>query len=100
METDEIDEMVNEHFRHIRTLAKQLDLRLIALTTDEQGLNNELAGMFAVTDVATYESIVKDTLISYAGRFHPKYKDHVMSDFNYLISSEVGFGMTTTLKAY
>jgi hypothetical protein len=80
----EIDETVNEHFYHIRSVAKQINLRLSGETTDEQKLSNELAGMFAVTVVATYESIVKDTLIFYAGTFHSKYKDHVINDYDRL----------------
>lgn len=81
METNDI---VNENFLHLRKLAKQIDERLSGSTTEEQSLSNELAGMFAVTVVATYESIVKETLISYAGQFHSKYKDHVINDFDRL----------------
>lgn len=80
----EMYEAVNENFLHIRSLANQINTRLGGSTTEEQSLSNELAGMFAVTVVASYESIVKDTLISYAGRFHPKYKDHVANDFEKL----------------
>jgi hypothetical protein len=79
-----IDETVTEHFYHIRILSQQINLRLSGETTDERRLSNELAGMFAVTVVATYESIVKDTLISYAGTFHSKYKDHVINDYDRL----------------
>ncbi|SDE96892.1 hypothetical protein SAMN04489759_10139 [Sulfitobacter delicatus] len=38
--------------------------------------------MFSVTIVATYESIIKETLIEYAGRFHSKYQSHVEGDFS------------------
>jgi len=74
-------EIVNSNFKHIRDLARSIDSRLNQDTAVDRKIRNELAGMFAVTIVATYESIVKETLIDYAGRFHPKYQSHVENDF-------------------
>ncbi|WP_106358384.1 HEPN domain-containing protein [Yoonia maritima] len=38
--------------------------------------------MFAVTIVATYEGIVKSTLMEYASKVHPKYLKYVEGDFH------------------
>jgi hypothetical protein len=79
-----MNEIVEENFRHIRSLAKDIEKLLDGESTAEQRLNNEFAGMFAVTIAATYEGIVKETLIAYAATFHPKYKDHIEKDFDRL----------------
>ena len=59
--------------------------------------------MFAVTIAASYEGVVKETLITYAGNFHPKYQDHVTKDFkrlnarlsvNHLMQYSQHFGLT------
>jgi len=76
-----MNETIDENFRHIRTLAADIDGKLTGTSVAEQRLRNELAGMFAVTIAATYEGIVRETLISYAGAFHPKYRNHVEKDF-------------------
>ena len=65
-------------------MAKDIEFRLKGTSASEQRLKNELAGMFAVTIAASYEGIVKETLISYAGNFHPKYKSHIEKDFERL----------------
>ncbi|MEO1140682.1 MAG: HEPN domain-containing protein [Pseudomonadota bacterium] len=75
-------ELVESNFKHIRDLARSIDSRLGHDTAVDRKIRSELSGMFAVTIVATYESIVKETLIEYAGRFHPKYQAHVESDFS------------------
>lgn len=75
---------VDENFRHIRFLARDIENRLGGTTTSDQRLKNEVAGMFAVTIVATYEGIIKDTLISYAANFHPKYQNYIEKDFEKL----------------
>lgn len=79
-----MNDIVDENFRHIRTLARDIDARLNGSSTAEQRLLNELAGMFAVTVAATYEGIIKETLVAYAGTFHPKYRDHIEKDFEKL----------------
>lgn len=76
-----MNDIVEENFRHIRSLAKDIGRLLDGESTTEQRLSNEFAGMFAVTIAATYEGIVKETLIAYATTFHPKYKDYVEKDF-------------------
>lgn len=73
-----------ENFQHIRNLAMDIEDRLNGTSSAEQRLRNEIAGMFAVTIAASYEGIVKETLIEYAGRCHPKYRDHVARDFERL----------------
>ena len=79
-----MNEALDENFQHIRRLAKDINNSFDNATISEQLLKNELAGMFAVTVAATYEGIVKQTLISYAANFHPKYRDHVENDFGRL----------------
>jgi hypothetical protein len=79
-----MNETIDENFRHIRTLAADIDGKLTGTSVAEQRLRNELAGMFAVTIAATYEGIVRETLICYAGAFHPKYRNHVEKDFEKL----------------
>lgn len=74
-------EPVEANFKHIRDLARSIDGRLDQDTTIDRQIRNELAGMFSVTIVATYEGIVRETLIDYAGKFHPKYRAHVEGDF-------------------
>ncbi len=80
----EMNEVVEENFRHIRKLAKDIDFQLDDSTAADQQLRNEVAGMFAVTIVATYEGIVKSTLIDYAANFHTKYRAHIEKDFSRL----------------
>jgi RiboL-PSP-HEPN len=79
-----MNETVEENFRHIRNLAKNIENLLGGESTVEQQLGNEFAGMFAVTIAATYEGIVKETLIAYAATFHKKYKDHMEKDLDRL----------------
>jgi RiboL-PSP-HEPN len=79
-----MNEAVEENFRHIRNLAKNIENLLGGESTTEQQLSNEFAGMFAVTIAATYEGIVKETLIAYAATFHQKYKEHMEKDFDRL----------------
>ena len=76
-----MDEVVATHFKHIRDLARSIDGRLNQDNAVDRQIRSELAGMFAVSIVATYESIIKETLIEYAGRIHPKYQNHVEGDF-------------------
>lgn len=76
-----MNESVEESFRHIRELAKSIDHRLDHANATDRRIRNELAGMFSVTIVATYEGIVRESLIEYAGQFHPKYQAHVEGDF-------------------
>jgi len=79
-----MNEIVAENFLHIRNLAKNIDARLNGTSIEEQMLKSELAGMFAVTIAATYEGIVRETLISYAATFHSKYKEYIEKDFKRL----------------
>lgn len=79
-----MSEVLDENFQHIRSLARDIDEKLNGTSSAEQRLRNEIAGMFAVTIAASYEGIVKDTLVSYAGKFHPKYQEHVEKDFDRL----------------
>lgn len=77
-----MDDLIAENFIHIRELSREIDSEIISSETTNDRLKNELAGMFAVTIVASYEGIVRSTLISYAAQFHEKYKSHVESDFS------------------
>jgi hypothetical protein len=79
-----MNELIQENFLHIRNLARDIEERLGGTSVAEQRLRNELAGMFCVTIAASYEGIVKETLISYAAKFHPKYRDHIERDFDKL----------------
>ncbi|MBP6379517.1 MAG: hypothetical protein KA312_03765 [Sphingorhabdus sp.] len=79
-----MNEIVEDNFRHIRNLARDIESILDGNSVAQQRLGNELAGMFAVTIAATYEGIVKETLILYASNFHSKYKNHVEKDFERL----------------
>jgi len=79
-----MSEILDENFQHIRNLARDIDKKLNGTSSSDQRLRNEIAGMFAVTIVASYEGIVKETLISYAGKFHPKYREHIEKDFDRL----------------
>jgi RiboL-PSP-HEPN len=81
-----MNENLEENFRHIRSLAKNIKTLLGRDSADEQKLANEVAGMFAVTIAATYEGIIKNTLISYAATIHPKYENHVEKQFKRLNS--------------
>lgn len=75
-----MNEIVEDNFQHIRNLARDIEHTFENSTNADAMFRNEIAGMFAVTIAATYEGIVKETLISYAGKFHKKYKDHVEND--------------------
>ncbi|MGF0539265.1 HEPN domain-containing protein [Agrobacterium sp. ES01] len=79
-----MSEILDENFRHIRDLARDIEEKLNGTSSTEQRLRNEIAGMFAVTIAASYEGIVKETLVSYAGNFHPKYRSHIEKDFDRL----------------
>ena len=79
-----MDKLVDENFQHIRQLARDIEGNFQNITASDRMLQNEIAGMFAVTVAATYEGIVKQTLINYAASFHPKYRDHIEKDFNKL----------------
>jgi hypothetical protein len=98
-----MNEMVEENFRHIRILSKDIRNLLSVESTNEQRLGNEFAGMFSVTIAATYEGIVKETMISYAAKFHDKYKDHIKKEYDRINSKisihdlksySVRFGLT------
>lgn len=79
-----MSEILDENFQHIRSLARDIEEKLSGTSSAEQRLRNEIAGMFAVTIAASYEGIVKETLVKYAGKFHPKYQEHVEKDFDRL----------------
>jgi len=79
-----MSELIEANFHHLRNLASDFEGRLSGTSAVEQRLRNELAGMFAVTVAATYEGIIKDTLISYASAIHPKYGNHIEQDFEKL----------------
>jgi hypothetical protein len=79
-----MSEVLDENFQHIRSLARDIEEKLNGTSSAEQRLRNEIAGMFAVTIAASYEGIVKETLVNYAGRFHPKYRAHIEKDFDRL----------------
>jgi hypothetical protein len=79
-----MSEVLDENFQHIRSLARDIEEKLNGTSSAEQRLRNEIAGMFAVTIAASYEGIVKETLVSYAGQFHPKYRKHIEKDFDRL----------------
>jgi hypothetical protein len=91
-----MSELIEANFHHLRYLANDIEGRLNGTSAVEQRLRNELAGMFAVTVAATYEGIIKDTLISYASAIHPKYGNHIEQDFEKL-NARVSL---THLKAY
>lgn len=76
-----MSKLLEDSFSHIRNLARDIEAKLIGTSSSEQRLRNEIAGMFAVTIAASYEGIVKETLVNYAGNFHSKYKDHIERDF-------------------
>ena len=73
-----------DNFQHVRKLATNIRSRIDVTKSEDVELLNELAGMYAVTIVATYEGIVKTTLIDYAAKFHAKYKSHIEHDFHRL----------------
>lgn len=77
-------DLIDENFQHIRSLARDIEEKLNGTSSTEQRLRNEIAGMFAVTIAASYEGIVKQTLVDYAGKFHPKYQEHIEKDFSKL----------------
>lgn len=79
-----MDELVNESFNHLRNLARDIDNRITGTSSADQILRNEIAGMFAVTIAATYEGIVRETVINYASQFHSKYREYVQNDFERL----------------
>lgn len=81
MNCSEMNDYVDENFLHIRNLAKDIEGAFGGESSSEQRLRNEIAGMFAVTVLATYEGIIKQTLITYAAKFHYKYRSHVEADF-------------------
>lgn len=79
-----MSDILEDSFKHIRRLAQDIEEKLNGTSSAEQRLRNEIAGMFAVTIAASYEGVVKETLVSYAGKFHTKYKDHIEKDFRRL----------------
>jgi hypothetical protein len=79
-----MSEILDRNFRHIRNLARDIEAKLNGTSSAEQRLRNEIAGMFAVTIAASYEGIVKETLVNYAGNFHPKYRSYIEKDFEKL----------------
>lgn len=76
-----MSEKVRESFSHLRGLAGDIEEQISGPMARNRKLRNELAGMFAVTISATYEGIVKQTLIDYASTIHPKYKIYVEEEF-------------------
>ena len=76
-----MNEMIRERFHHLRGLAWDIRAHLAGPQVKDQKLQNELSGMFAVTVSATYEGIVKQTLVDYAAGIHSKYKTHVENEF-------------------
>ncbi len=76
-----MSDVLNEGFHHIRNLKRDFDRRFDTASTSDEALLNEIAGMFAVTIVATYEGVVKNTLISYADRCHSDYGNFIAMDF-------------------
>ncbi|MCL1628335.1 HEPN domain-containing protein [Roseibaca sp. V10] len=79
-----MNDIVSENFQHIRAIARDINHKLDGTSSADQRLRNEIAGMFAVTVAASYEGIVRETLVGYAGKFHPKYRQHVEKDFENL----------------
>ncbi|MCY4259984.1 MAG: HEPN domain-containing protein [Rhodobacteraceae bacterium] len=71
-----------QNFQHIRSLAQEMENIVSTAGSTTGTLQNELAGMFAVTIVATYESIVRDTLIAFAGCHHPKFEKYIENEFS------------------
>ncbi|WP_375553998.1 HEPN domain-containing protein [Roseovarius mucosus] len=76
-----MSDKIRESFNHLRGLANDIEKQLSGSQVQDQKLRNEIAGMFAVTISATYEGIIKQTLIDYAAGVHPKYKAHVEKEF-------------------
>ncbi len=72
---------LHENFLHIRSLAKEIDKYVIHANGVYAHLETNIAGMLAVSIVATYEDIVRSTLIEYAERNHPKFHTYVSIDF-------------------
>lgn len=70
-----------ESFSHLKGLAGDIEAQISGSMVGDRKLKGEIAGMFAVTVSATYEGIIRQTLIDYAAGVHPKYKTHVEKDF-------------------
>ena len=79
-----MNKTLEKNFQHIRNLARDIEEKLSGTSSSDQRLRNEIAGMFAVTIAASYEGIVKETLVEYAGSFHQKYREHIEKDFERL----------------
>ena len=76
-----MSEISKESFAHLRKLYNDINAQVPDGNLINQRLRNEIAGMFSVTIFATYEGVVKETLISYASKFHLKYQNHVERDY-------------------
>jgi hypothetical protein len=81
-----MNDLINENLVHLRELKRDFASRIDGSSNGDERLLNELAGMFAVTVVASYEGIVKETLISHAGRVHVKYEHFIQNEFGQMNS--------------
>lgn len=79
------------YMNRITTLASEIQ-RHVPSTSTTSGIVDfraDLAGLLAVTIVASYESCVKETLLKLSGSHHPKFAEYVARKYERL-NSKIG----------
>lgn len=74
------------HFNRIEQLVVEMNQFVPQTATDALGFRADLAGLLVVTIAASYESCVKDTLVSYAGRYHVAFETFATNNYKKLNS--------------
>jgi len=90
------------HFDRIENLVQEMNQFVPQTLMGALGFRADLAGLLVVTIAASYESCVKDTLVSYAGRHHAAFETFATNNYRRLNSRiSVGdlYGYTGTFDA-
>lgn len=79
------------HFDRIEKLVVEMEQFVPTAAKGVAGFRADLAGLLVMTTVASYESCVKETLISYAGRHHIAFANFATNNFKKL-NSKISIG--------
>ncbi len=74
------------HFDRIEQLVVEMEQFVPSAAKGVTGFRADLAGLLVVTIAASYESCVKETLVSYAGRHHVAFANFATNNYKKLNS--------------
>lgn len=74
------------HFNRIEQLVAEMNQFVPQTMTGALGFRADLAGLLVVTIAASYETCVKETLVSYAGRHHTAFETFATNNYRKLNS--------------